>query len=73
MKRRIIWNDIKENKLLATTTWFFMTLCAIMFAVTCFLFVNLSGSIDALMEKGINNITIVRGYKWHNLLKIQER
>ena len=40
MKRRIIWNDIKENKLLATTTWFFMTLCAIMFAVTCFLFVK---------------------------------
>lgn len=51
MKKRIIWNDIKGNWLLAVTTWLFMTISAFMFALTCFLFVSLLGSVDALMEK----------------------
>lgn len=51
MKVRLIWNDIKSNKLLAVSTWFFMAVSALLFALTCFLFVNLIGSIDALMEK----------------------
>lgn len=51
MKRRIIWNDIRENRMTAVTTWLFMAVSAFMFALTCFLFVNLSGSVDSLMEK----------------------
>lgn len=51
MKRRILWNDIKGNRLLAVTTWIFMAISAFMFALTCFLFVSLMASIDTLMEK----------------------
>lgn len=51
MKRRILWNDIKSNRLLAVTTWIFMAISAFMFALTCFLFVSLLGSVDTLMEK----------------------
>lgn len=51
MKIRILWNDIKGNRLLAVTTWLFMAICAFMFALTCFLFVSLMASVDTLMEK----------------------
>lgn len=51
MKRRILWNDIKGNRLLAVTTWLFMASSAFMFALTCFLFVSLMASVDTLMEK----------------------
>lgn len=51
MKKRIIWNDIKGNWLLAVTTWLFMAISAFMFALTCFLFVSLMASMDTLMEK----------------------
>lgn len=51
MRKRILWNDIKGNPLLAVTTWFFMAVSAFMFALTCFLFVSLLGSVDTLMEK----------------------
>lgn len=51
MKKRIIWNDIKGNRLLAATTWLFMAISAFMFALTCFLFVSLMTSVDMLMEK----------------------
>lgn len=51
MKKRILWNDIKENRLLAITTWLFMAISAFMFALTCFLFVSLLTSVDTLMEE----------------------
>ena len=51
MKKRIIWNDIKGNRLLAVTTWLFMAISAFMFALTCCLFVGLMTSVDTLMEK----------------------
>ena len=51
MKKRILWNDIKGNRLLAVTTWLFMAISAFMFALTCFLFVSLLTSVDTLMEK----------------------
>lgn len=51
MKKRIIWNDIKGNRLLAVTTWLFMAISAFMFALTCFLFISLMTSVDTLMEK----------------------
>ena len=52
MKKRILWNDIKGNRLLAVTTWLFMAVCAFMVALTCFLFSSLMASVDTLMEKG---------------------
>lgn len=51
MKKRIIWNDIKSNRLLAVTTWLFMAVSAFMFALTCLLFVSLMDSVDTLMER----------------------
>lgn len=51
MKKRILWNDIKSNRLLAVTTWLFMAISAFMFALTFVLFVSLMGSVDTLMEK----------------------
>ena len=47
---RILWNDLKGNPLLVVTTWLFMAISALMFALTCFLAINLLGSVDALME-----------------------
>lgn len=43
MKKRILWNDIRGNRLLSVTTWLFMAISAWMFALTCFLFVSLMG------------------------------
>lgn len=51
MKKKILWNDIRANKLPAFSTWIFMAVSAFLFGVTCLLFVNLTGAIDALMEK----------------------
>lgn len=50
MKTRILWNDLKGNPLLAVTTWLFMAVSALMFALTCFLSIGLLGSVDTLME-----------------------
>ena len=50
MKARILWNDLKGNPLLAVTTWLFMAVTALMFALTCFLATGLLGSVDTLME-----------------------
>lgn len=51
MRKRMIWNDMKGNRLLAVTTWLFMAVSGFMFALTCFLFANLLGSVDTLMNK----------------------
>ena len=51
MRKRILLNDIKGNRLLSVTTWLFMVVSAFMLALTCFLFVNLMGSVDTLMAK----------------------
>ena len=50
MRTRILWNDLKGNPLLAVTTWLFMAVSALMFALTCFLLIGLLGSVDTLME-----------------------
>ena len=50
MKARILWNDLKGNPLLTVTTWLFMAVTALMFALTCFLAIGLLGSVDTLME-----------------------
>ncbi len=50
MRTRILWNDLKGSPLLAVTTWLFMAVSALMFALTCFLAIGLLGSMDTLME-----------------------
>lgn len=50
MRTRILWNDLKGSPLLAVTTWLFMAVSALKFALTCFLAIGLLGSMDTLME-----------------------
>lgn len=48
---KIIKNDIRESKLIMATTTMFITIAAVLVALAMILSVNLSGSIDTLMEK----------------------
>lgn len=50
MKRKIIWNDIKENKLLSFSTCLFMAVSAFLFSLSGLLFTGLLGSVNTLME-----------------------
>lgn len=50
MKRKIIWNDIKANKLLSFSTCLFMAVSAFLFSLAGLLFTGLLGSVNALME-----------------------
>ena len=51
MKQKLIWNDLKKNKLLSVTTFLFMAVSALLFSLTGLLLTGLLGSVDALMEK----------------------
>lgn len=50
MLRRLIWNDIRQNKLMSAATIFFMALSAALLALTVLLCTNLLGAIDGLMD-----------------------
>ncbi|MGM9531393.1 FtsX-like permease family protein [Intestinibacter sp.] len=49
MIKKLIWNDIKNNRFLSVTTTIFMTVSAMLIALTILLFTNLLGAIDNLM------------------------
>ena len=51
MLNKLIWNDIRQNKLLSAATVFFMAVSAMMLALTALLFSSLLGSVNALMEQ----------------------
>ncbi len=51
MIRRLLINDLKENKLASASTLIFMTVTAMLLSLSVFLFGNLSFAIDSLMEK----------------------
>lgn len=51
MIRKLIWNDIKQNKLLSVVTTIFMAVSAMLLSLTVLLFVNLLSSIDDLMQQ----------------------
>lgn len=53
MIKQLIWNDIKQNKLLSGATVFFMTLSCLLFSLTALLFSSLLGAIDGLMDKAV--------------------
>ena len=52
MTGKLIWNDIRQNKLLSFVTLVFMTITAMLLALTVLLSVNLLGAIDDLDGKG---------------------
>ena len=51
MLTKLIWNDVRQNKLLSAATVFFMTVSAMMLGLTALLFSGLLGSVNALMEQ----------------------
>lgn len=51
MLKKLIWNDVRQNKLLSAATVFFMAVSAAMLALTALLFSSLLGSVGALMEQ----------------------
>ena len=51
MLNKLIWNDVRQNKLLSAATVFFMAVSAMMLALTALLFSSLLGSINGLMEQ----------------------
>lgn len=51
MLNKLIWNDVRQNKLLTAATVFFMAVSAMMLSLTALLFSGLLGSVNALMEQ----------------------
>lgn len=48
----MVCNDIRRNKLISFSILFFMIVCAFLFSLTFFLFSNLLGAVDGLMQRG---------------------
>lgn len=53
MLKKLIWNDVKQNKLMSAATVFFMAISATLLALTMFLCSNLLGAINTLMDSAI--------------------
>ncbi len=51
MLNKLIWNDVRQNKLLSAATVFFMAVSAMMLSLTALLCFSLFGSVDGLMEQ----------------------
>lgn len=51
MLNKLIWNDVRQNKLLSVATVFFMAVSAMMLSLTALLFSGLLGSVDGLMKQ----------------------
>lgn len=51
--RKLIWNEVRQNKLMSAAAVFFMTISAALLALTVMLFTNLLGAIDSLMDKAL--------------------
>lgn len=50
MLGKLIWNDIRQNKLMSVSTVFFMAVSAALLVLTALLSTNLLGAIDGLMD-----------------------
>lgn len=50
MLNKLIWNDVRQNKLMSAATIFFMAVSAMMLALTALLGSSLLGAIDRLMD-----------------------
>ena len=51
MKCRLIWNDLKKNKLASAATFLFFAVTAVMVGLTVLLSGNLLGAVDNLLEQ----------------------
>ncbi len=51
MLKKLIWNDVRQNKLLSAAAVFFMAVSAMMLALTALLFSSLLGSVNGLMKQ----------------------
>ena len=50
---RLLWNDIKNHKLLSLSTVFFMAASSLFISLAAVLFASLLGSVDGLMERAV--------------------
>lgn len=53
MLKKLIINDVRQNKLLSAATVFFMTISAALLILTALLLTGLLGTIDGLMDKAV--------------------
>lgn len=53
MLGKLIWNDVKQNKLMSAATIFFMAISAMLLTLTVLLCSNLLGAINTLMDSAI--------------------
>ncbi len=53
MLRKLIWNDVRQNKLLTAATVFFMTISATLLILTALLLTELLGTIGNLMDQAV--------------------
>lgn len=53
MLKKLIYNDMRQNKLMSASTVFFMSISAVLLILTTMLFTNLLGAIDSLMLKAV--------------------
>lgn len=53
MLQKMIWNDVRQNKILSAATVFFMTISAALLILTALLFSELLGTIDSLMARAM--------------------
>ncbi|MGN0497435.1 MAG: hypothetical protein ACI4GW_14530, partial [Lachnospiraceae bacterium] len=53
MLGRLLWNDIRNHKLLSFSTVIFMAASSLFIALAAVLFVGLLDSVDGLMEKAM--------------------
>ena len=51
MLKKLLWNDVRQNKLLSAATVFFMAVSAMMLALTALLCSSLLGAVNGLMEQ----------------------
>ena len=53
MTQRLLWNDIKNHKLLSLSTVLFMAASTLLISLSAVLFTGLLGSVDGLMERAL--------------------
>lgn len=53
MLKNLIWNDVRQNKLMSAAAVFFMSISAALLILTALLLTNLLGTIENLMDKAV--------------------
>lgn len=53
MLKKLVWNDVRQNKLMSAATVFFMAVSAALLVLTALLLTNLLGTINSLMDRAV--------------------